>query len=419
MAIQGITKKVLNNGNISWFGNYRDPNNNNQPTRRKLGTTYKKKEDKEKKRDHIKDEKKAVVIFEDLKDRISTKHKTLEEDIQYKNYLTLNQLANLYFDERAENKREELWSQFKFLKTEEAFNNYSTVKEKLSNLQRERKKYNHRVAMSSIGFLRMNELTITLAKKFKDKELRYFPLALKSKSNIINQIKTIINYGIKNDIINVPNSFKNLSVQHDNNQRDRALSEEELKLLLDTCKKYKHSENVYLSVYLAVLTAGRSNTILNIKKSDIDTNNNTITLYNFKANRKYKLGLNEISIKWLKEKVLPHYERNEFLIRPIDIEKRVQPYQPFRAVPKKVYKIMDELFNQELDKSNNQDRDNVVNFHTLRRSVATNLSKNETSIYDIMILLNHSNITQTMKYLNLSSNSLDKNVNTFLNNIFS
>lgn len=407
MAIEGITQKTLKNGDISWFGNFRDPTNNNMPTRKKLGT---------KKKDRILNEKQAFLKLENLKEELKKRNDALEDTIEYKNHLSLSALADIYFNDKITDKKEELWSKLSF-KTEEEFENSSSVKEKISNLNKLKNKYTKH-AHYKIGYYPINKITKTMAKDYKDKYLRMTGLAQKTKSDILNLIKTIINYAIKNDIINTINVFSHLSIKHDNNQRDRALSEEELKLLLDTCKQYTHSENVYLSVYLAIITAGRSNTILNIQKNDIDTKNNTITLYNFKANRKYKLGLNKLASDWLRDKVLPRYENKEYLIRPIREDKRIPPYQAFRCIPKRVYMIMDELFNQGLDKSNNQDRDNVVNFHTLRRSVATNLVKNGTSIYDVMILLNHSNITQTMKYLNLSSNNLDTSVDSFLSNVF-
>ena len=79
---------------------------------------------------------------------------------------------------------------------------------------------------------------------------------------------------------------------------------------------------------------------------------------------------------------------------------------------------MDKLFNQHLDKSNNYDRDYIVNFHTLRRSVATNLALQGSNIYDIMTLLNHSSIKQTQDYLSLDNNTLSTETDKFLSSVF-
>jgi integrase len=136
-----------------------------------------------------------------------------------------------------------------------------------------------------------------------------------------------------------------------------------------------------LSVYLAVLTRARANTILNIRKKDFDLGNNTLSLYNFKSSKQYKLTLNTQSINWFRDKIFPYFNNsNEYIIRPIHEFNRKNPPQVLNVIPKKVYNIMDSLFNKDLDKQNNIDRDKIVNFHTIRRSIATNLVKGGTSV---------------------------------------
>ena len=44
---------------------------------------------------------------------------------------------------------------------------------------------------------------------------------------------------------------------------------------------------------------------------------------------------------------------------------------------------MNELFNKDINRKVNFERDDMVNFHTIRRSVATNLAKSGVSIYKI------------------------------------
>lgn len=64
------------------------------------------------------------------------------------------------------------------------------------------------------------------------------------------------------------------------------------------------------------------------------------------------------------------------------------------------------MFNSHLDKTNIHDRYKVVNSHTTRRSTATNLAKSGVSLYEVIVLLNHSNIQKIMKYLNMEHNNL-------------
>jgi integrase len=235
----------------------------------------------------------------------------------------------------------------------------------------------------NIGFLLLNKINDTEVDFFIKENLGNSSLGQKSKFMIVSQIKTIFNWGIRKKLTNIQNPFINIHFKNQQRQRERVLTQDELKKLLQTCKEYKPNRNVYLSVYFAVLTVARANSILNIKKKDIDIKNYTISINNFKSSRQYKIQLNKESVEWLKNKILPDYKPNEYLIRPVNEIRRKNPPQPFRDIPKSVYKIMDELLNGHLNKKDNSDRDKVVNFHTLRRSIATNLAKNGTSAYNI------------------------------------
>jgi len=408
-SIAGIYKQALQNGDTTWYGKYRDPITK-QSVRKKLGSKLK---------NGIKKDKEALIVLNKLLEaRRKYNNDTLEETSpEYQNYLTLNELADKYFDSRFAKKRRILREQYSYL-NDTVFEQYQVVKGKLQNVKNEVNRYNSNVRELDMSKLNVNRITKAHIKHYIEVELYKKNLSQKSKFNIISLIKTIFNYGIKEEIISIQNPFEYVKFKNPKRQRERVLSQEEIAKLLTTCKKEKEKINIYLSVYLAVLTGGRSNTILNIKKKDIDTENNIISLYNFKASRQYRIRISEGAIKWLKEKILPYYENDEFIIRSSRPGYRKNPPEPLSAIPKPVYDIMDKLFNQELDKQNNYDRDKVVNFHTIRRSIASNLAKKGTPLYDVMIFLNHSNIEQTMKYLNLDSNELHESINSLMDDIF-
>ncbi len=175
---------------------------------------------------------------------------------------------------------------------------------------------------------------------------------------------------------------------------------EELTLLLKTCKEHKNPNvylAVYLAVYLGVLTAARATMILNIRKKDINVKTHEIKLNNYKGDKKYRLTLNRESIEWLDKKFLQHINPDDYLIRSTNKHYLPETPQPLSEMPDAIYEIMDELFNQDLNKQNNSDREDVINFHSIRRTVATNLAEQGTSIYDIMVLLDHSSIKQNKK----------------------
>ncbi|MBE0515494.1 site-specific integrase [Sulfurimonas sp.] len=200
------------------------------------------------------------------------------------------------------------------------------------------------------------------------------------------------------------------------NVRNRYLSVSEIRELLKEAKSYPF-ENVYLCIYLGILTAGRLRTVLNIRKSDIDIENNYIKLDNFKSSRNYRVSISEEASNYF-NKILVNYEDNEHIIRPTHFKDRKFPSQAMIEAPEAVFKLMDKLFNQKLNKQNNKERNEVVNFHTLRRSVAINLALSGVEIYKIMTFLNHSSVKQTQDYLNLEYLTARSETDLFLKNIF-
>ncbi len=334
-----------------------------------------------------------------------------------KQKISLNDLAEHYFKSRYTKKRITLKQEYNSLSSIE-FENSKIVKRRLASVKTEQQKYNKNVSDSNIAKLDISKITKQDIKDYTDTYLPIKNLSKKSAFGIVSLIKTIFNYAVRNELIEVSNPFQNTVFKNPKRKRIRYLNGKELTLLLNTCKEYESNPNVYLVVYLAVLTAARAQTILNIKKKDIDLKNKHIRLSNFKADKSYTIRLNQESIEWLNKKVLQHIEYNDYLIQPAHKRYIKNPQQPLSEVPEKIYEIMDDLFNQHLDKSNNSDRDYVVNFHTIRRSVATNLALQGANIYDIMILLNHSSTKQTQDYLNLDNDSLSAETDKFFASIF-
>ena len=92
--------------------------------------------------------------------------------------------------------------------------------------------------------------------------------------------------------------------------------------------------------------------------------------------------------------------KNEVLVKR-EIQKRLKP-------------ILDELFNEGLEKS---DAKNRVVIHTFRHSFASNLAIKGTPIYTIQKLLNHKDINMTLRYAKLSPDSGKYMVDNILKNI--
>jgi integrase len=213
-------------------------------------------------------------------------------------------------------------------------------------------------------------------------------LAPKTVSHITNLISAIFNYAIQNDYFKGQNPVAKIKKLKIDNKRERYLSTEEIKLLLN---EVKDNQLVFLFCLIAFSTGARLRTILSIQKKHIDLNTRILTLRDFKNSSWYKGFLSQTIIDIL-EPILIKLNMNDYILqinnKPISnrqIRDRLKP-------------ILDELFNKGLDKD---DRRNRTVIHTFRHSFASNLAINSTPIYTIQKLLNHQDVTTTTRYAKL------------------
>ena len=207
----------------------------------------------------------------------------------------------------------------------------------------------------------------------------------KTVNTITQLIGTIFNYGIKKENLILINPIKKVSLLSVNNERDKFLNQEEIKILLD-----KVSLDIELNLFtrLSLSTGGRVSTILNIKKKDIDLKNHTINLYDFKNQCSYIGFITDDLIPIMKD-LIATLKINDLLFKD---NKRVD-------LQLKMKEIYDELFNQGLEVSDSKNR--TVS-HTLRHTYASHLAMNGTPIYTIQKLMNHKDINMTLKYAKLA-----------------
>ncbi|TLT01302.1 tyrosine-type recombinase/integrase [Aliarcobacter cibarius] len=219
----------------------------------------------------------------------------------------------------------------------------------------------------------------------KDKKMKKLnkSLAPKTLNNVLNILKAIAKYSLKNDLLK--NDFtKYINLFDIDNARERFLTKEEIEILY---KKSKNNENDFLFFKIALNTGARFSTILNIHKKDIDFTHNFLTLKDFKNNSTYKAFLTD-EIKALLENKTKNLSLNDkiFTTNP---EKRLREF-------------LNELFNNGI---NSDDRKNKVVIHTLRHTFASHLAINGTPIFTIQKLMNHKDIKMTLRYAKLSSDS--------------
>ena len=203
-------------------------------------------------------------------------------------------------------------------------------------------------------------------------------------------IRASFNYAIKEKNLQIFNPCTGVKLPKLDNARERYLSINEINLLRDTVKQ-TNDKSLYIFLELLLQTGARKFSILTLTKKDFNLEHKEVTLKNHKTNTTYKGFLQEDFIEPLKE-YLKQFNLNEHIFTFSDD-------MMYSLVGHKLLNILDKLFNVGLASN---DRKNKVVIHTLRHSMASHLAINGTPIFTIQKLLNHSDITQTMRYAKLS-----------------
>ena len=217
-------------------------------------------------------------------------------------------------------------------------------------------------------------------------------LAPKTVNHIMQVIGTIYNFSIDRDKYKGNNPAKRLKKIKCDNARERFLSIRDIRKLENVIE---NDEQLYLFVKLALCTGGRFDTVKSIKKKDINLDNKMINLTDFKNGTSYKGFIPDNLLELL-----------DIRLDEIGYNDEVLNYHHTKDLQSKISKklrpILNTLFNQGLETS---DIKNRVVVHTFRHTFASHLAINGTPIFTIQKLLNHKDITMTMRYAKLSPDS--------------
>jgi len=203
----------------------------------------------------------------------------------------------------------------------------------------------------------------------------------------IQLLNAIFNHAIKKQIFKLPNPCKFVPALKHDNARERYLTKEEIEDLL--CE-LEHDKELTLFTKLSLTTGGRLETILHIQKKDIDFSNGVITLKDLKNNDTYR--------GFLSKKLSGELKKWTTDLKPND--KIISSSN--RTISRKMKKVLDELFNEDLEAD---DAKNRAVIHTLRHTFASHLAINGTPIFTIQKLMNHKDIQQTLRYAKLAPDS--------------
>jgi len=212
----------------------------------------------------------------------------------------------------------------------------------------------------------------------------------KTVNHIVGEISTVLSHAVDKEYINI-NPVKKIKMMKVDNKRERYLTKDEIKILLE---EVKDDQQVYLFILLSLTTGARVGALTKLTARDIDFHNKTISILDEKNNETYTAFLqnNKNLIKLLKERAAtreidtPILQNNNAIL--------------YEQIKDKVSKILNKLFNAGI--KNPKQR---VVIHTLRHTFASHLAINGTPIFTIQKLLNHKDINMTLRYAKLSPDS--------------
>lgn len=230
----------------------------------------------------------------------------------------------------------------------------------------------------------IEKLISTLEQK---KNISGVPLSKQTIKNILGILSAIVNFGLKENLLknNITKYYKRGTID---NARERYLSKADIQVLYE---RLEIEEEFYLIfVKLSLNTGGRAATIMNIKKKDINFNQSTITLKDFKNDSTYTGFLND-ELSALLSQYTQNLKLNDLLFTLGQT-----------TLLRNLGNILNELFNVGIDQD---DRKNKVVVHTLRHTFASHLAISGTPIFTIQKLMNHKDISMTMRYAKLAPDS--------------
>ena len=195
------------------------------------------------------------------------------------------------------------------------------------------------------------------------------------------------------EILKTPLQLEEIPVMKRDKRLPKVISKEKLKFILDGCSNIKHKLVVKFLYYSGL----RLSELLNLKRKDIDFDNNLILI---KKGKGAKDRMTLLSHN-LKDDLLKYYSISEFNTEYI-FEGRNGKYSK-----KSVQKILERLGNKIGLK---------IHPHMLRHSFATHLLEQGTDIRYIQRLLGHSSSATTEIYTHVANKDL-KNIKSPLDNL--
>lgn len=195
------------------------------------------------------------------------------------------------------------------------------------------------------------------------------------------------------EVLKKPLTLEEIPLMKKESKLPKVISKEKIKIMIDFCENLKHK----LIIKFLYSSGLRLSELLNLKRSDIDFDNNLILVRQGKGAKDRMTLLSES----LKNDLLKYYSNYEFKTNYV-FEGRKGKYSK-----KSVQKILERLGKKIGIK---------IHPHMLRHSFATRLLENGTDLRYIQKLLGHSSSKTTEIYTHVANSQL-KNIKSPLDNL--
>lgn len=195
-------------------------------------------------------------------------------------------------------------------------------------------------------------------------------------------LSSCLSYGVKLDWID-RNPCERINKPKENAGRVRFLSEEELPLLLCSCRKHP---NLYLAVILSLVTGARQEEIMSLHWSQIDFKRKAITLLKTKNGERRTLPAVGEAFDLLQERSKVRSLSDDRLFPPTKLAKKSE------------YLDLRQPWEAAREESGVED----FKWHDLRHTAASYLVMNGISLAEVAKILGHKTLTMVLRYAHLS-----------------
>ena len=213
-------------------------------------------------------------------------------------------------------------------------------------------------------------------------------------------IKTFLNWTYQNNLVKISGDMilPKIVWHRNTNVRTYYTKEEIIKILNVIDIRTKQGKEDYLILSLICYLGLRISDVVNLKLSNIDFNENKISIIQYKTDNLLTLPLID-KVKYPLLDYLKNVRPNCDLDYVFITSKK--PYRQHIELKKYNYKVKNYFIKAGIDINGRKH-----GFHSLRHSFSTLLLKENTSLYSISTILGHQDIKTTMTYLDIDTSKL-------------